>query len=41
MQKAIDSENAAAFTSAYSNAQTAARGGKEERMAFETDCAPA
>ncbi len=41
MQAAIDSENVAAFNSAYSNAQTAAKGGKEERTAFETDCAPA
>jgi len=41
MQSAIDSENASAFTNAYSNAQTAAKGGKEERTAFETDCAPA
>lgn len=40
VQAAIDSENAAAFTSAYSNAQTAAKGGKEERAAFEADCAP-
>ena len=41
MQSALDSENAAAFTSAYSNAQTAAKGGKEEKAAFETDCKPA
>jgi len=41
MQEAIDEENVSAFTSAYSNAQTAAKGGKEERTAFETDCAPA
>lgn len=41
MQEAIDSENAAAYTNSYSNAQTAAKGGKEERTAFETDCVPA
>ncbi len=41
MQEAIDSENLSAFNSAYSNAQVAAQGGKEERTAFEADCAPA
>jgi hypothetical protein len=41
MQSAIDSENAAAFTNAYSSAQTAAKGGKEERAAYETHTAPA
>jgi hypothetical protein len=41
MQQAIDSENASAFTNAYSNAKTAASGGKEERTTFETECAPA
>jgi hypothetical protein len=41
MQEAIDSANVAAFTSAYSNAQTSAKSGKQERTAFETDCAPA
>lgn len=41
IQAAIDSENAAAFTNAYSNAQTAAKGGTEQRTAFESDCEPA
>lgn len=41
MQQAIDSENASALTSSYSNAQTAASGGKEERATFEQECAPA
>lgn len=41
MQSAIDTENAAAFTNAYASAETAATGGKAERTAFETDCAPA
>ena len=41
MQSAIDEGNVSAFTSAYSNAQTAAKGGKDERTAFEQDCAPA
>jgi hypothetical protein len=41
LQAAIDSENAAAFPNAYSNTQTAAKSGKQERTAFETDCAPA
>lgn len=41
MQEALDAENLSAFNSAYGNAQTAAQGGKGERTAFETDCAPA
>lgn len=41
MQSAIETENAAAFNNAYSNAETVAKGGKEERTAFQTDCAPA
>jgi hypothetical protein len=41
MQEALETENLAAFNSAYSNAEVAAKGGKEERTAFETDCAPA
>ena len=41
MQSAIDTENAAAFTNAYASFETVAKGGKEERTAFEADCAPA
>jgi len=41
MQSAIDTENVAAFTNAYASAETVAKGGKEERAAFEANCAPA
>ncbi len=41
MQSAIDTENAAAFTNAYASFETVAEGGKEERGAFEANCAPA
>ena len=41
LETAIDSANAAAFPNAYSNTQTAAKGGTKERTAFETDCKPA
>jgi hypothetical protein len=41
LQRAIDSRNLSGITSSVGNVQSAQKGGKTERAAFERDCRPA